>query len=371
MTMITKPQLQRLLFVCGVVVSSYYVFIYLAQYTYPFIIAILLAYLINPIVNKFVTYFRLPRGLAVFLSIAGILALITTILSVLVVELVNGTAYLAANLPDHFKVMVEFFEKWFMENIMPIYEKVASIYQNLEPGQQQAIVEQVKHAGENFASNGAAALQNLLENIPVFLGKLPNYITVLIFSLMGTFFISKDWPTYQKVLKSKTPVNIRDSGVKVTDGLKKAFTGYVKAQLTLISITASIVLIGLLILRVEFAITIAFLTGVVDLLPYVGTGIIFIPWIIYMFFSGNMYLTIGLSLLFLTIIVQRQLMEPKILSNSIGVNPLVTLVALFVGFQIWGFSGLIIGPTLAVIGNTLYQSGIIHSIYFFIKGENT
>ncbi|UFU01400.1 sporulation integral membrane protein YtvI [Radiobacillus kanasensis] len=369
--MITKQQVQRFLFVCGIILTSYFLFVSLAQYTYPFIIAIFFAYLLNPVVDWLSTSFKLPRGLAVFLSIVFILTVITAIISILVVELINGTAYLANNLPESFKMFVQYMEQWITNEVMPIYEKLASIYQSLEPSQQKAILDHVKQTGENIASTGADTLQNFLQEIPTLLSKLPSYITVLIFSLMGTFFISKDWPTYKLMLRRKTSSNVRQSGVQVTTGLKRAFTGYIKAQFTLISITACIVLIGLFILRVDYAVTIAFLTGIVDILPYVGTGIVFIPWILYCYFTGNMYLTIGLSILFVTVVVQRQLMEPKILSQSIGVNPLATLVALFVGFQLWGFSGLIIGPTLAVVGNTLYQSGLFHSVAAYIKGEES
>ena len=72
--------------------------------------------------------------------------------------------------------------------------------------------------------------------------------------------------------------------------MKKALLGFIKAQLTLISITLIIVLIGLLILRVEYAITIALITGIVDLLPYLGTGAVFVPWIIYEAVTGNIWL---------------------------------------------------------------------------------
>ena len=101
--------------------------------------------------------------------------------------------------------------------------------------------------------------------------------------------------------------------------------------------TTVIVLIGLLILRVPYAITIAIITGVVDLLPYLGTGAVFVPWVIYVFFTGDTAFAIGLLILYIVVIVQRQIMEPKVLSSNIGLDPLATLVALFVGFKLFGF----------------------------------
>lgn len=83
------------------------------------------------------------------------------------------------------------------------------------------------------------------------------------------------------------PKKARSSSERVFVDLKKALFGFVRAQLTLISMTAVIVLIGLLILRVKYAITIALVTGLVDLMPYLGTGVVFVPWIIYEFISGK------------------------------------------------------------------------------------
>ena len=140
--------------------------------------------------------------------------------------------------------------------------------------------------------------------------------------------------------------------------LKKALFGFLKAQLTLISITTVIILIGLLILRVDYAITIALVTGLVDILPYLGTGLIFVPWIIYELITGNINFAIGLGVLYIIVLVQRQIMEPKVLSSNIGMDPLATLISLFVGFKLIGFLGLIIGPVTLVILTTLHKANV-------------
>ncbi|MEM5598483.1 AI-2E family transporter [Niallia circulans] len=140
--------------------------------------------------------------------------------------------------------------------------------------------------------------------------------------------------------------------------------GFLKAQLTLVSITTVIILIGLLILRVDYAITIALLTGIVDIIPYLGTGLIFVPWIIYEIITGQIVLAIGLSVLYIIVLVQRQIMEPKILSSNIGLDPLATLIALFVGFKLFGFIGLIVGPVSLVI-----VTSCIEQMYFMIYGN--
>lgn len=185
---------------------------------------------------------------------------------------------------------------------------------------------------------------------------------------MATFFISKDWDRFSAIGSRLVPEKAKTSGKTVFVDLKKALFGFLKAQLTLISITTVIILIGLLILRVDYAITIALITGIVDIIPYLGTGLIFVPWIIYQVIAGDMALAIGLGILYILVLVQRQVMEPKILSSNIGIDPLATLIALFVGFKLIGFIGLIVGPVTLVIISTLYRANVFHDLWAFIKG---
>ncbi len=122
-------------------------------------------------------------------------------------------------------------------------------------------------------------------------------------------------------------------------------------------------------LRVEYAITIALIIGIVDILPYLGTGLVFVPWIVYTAISGDTHFAIGLGVLYIVVLVQRQVMEPKLLSSNIGLDPLATLIALFVGFKLIGFLGLIVGPVLLVIGRTLHHAGVFQDIWHFIVGK--
>ncbi|KGP90834.1 membrane protein [Pontibacillus chungwhensis BH030062] len=361
----------RSLVVGFIVAVSIFTTILLWTYLYPFIIALTIAYLINPLVNFLEDKTNAPRSLAVFIAIMLLLGAIIGIITLLVVELIDGFTYLGMQLPEHFRTLISYLENLLTYQIVPLYERITSIMNTLDATQQQEIIIQIQNVGANIAQSGAELLGDVLNAIPSYLKKLPNFATVLIFSLLGTFFISKDWYKLSLRIKQLTPSKVAESSTSVFSGLQKALLGFIKAQFTLISITAFIVLIGLLILRVEYAVTIAILTGAVDLLPYLGTGFVFVPWIVYMFFTGNYFLTIGLSVLYTIVIVQRQMMEPKVLSTNIGLDPLATLMALFVGFQLFGFLGLIIGPVSLVMVNTLHQSGVFKEIWDYIVGKTT
>ena len=150
--------------------------------------------------------------------------------------------------------------------------------------------------------------------------------------------------------------------------LKKALFGFIKAQLTLISLTTVIILIGLLILRVNYAVTIALVAGLVDILPYLGTGLIFVPWIIYEVIQAIWVLLLDWCPLYYRSCPTSNY-GTKVLSSNIGLDPLATLIALFVGFKLIGFLGLIVGPVTLVIITTLHKANVFRDVWTFIKGK--
>jgi sporulation integral membrane protein YtvI len=359
----------RFLFVTAVVVLTGIAIFYISKVTYPFIIALVIALLINPFVNFLEKKAKMPRGLAVALALILIIALFVGLITLLITEIVSGANYLSDVVPRHVDTLVEYFENFVAGQVIPFYHQISGLFKDLEAGQQGAILENIQAAGEKIASSAGDFLQNFFQKLPNLVSWIPNAATVLIFSALATFFISKDWYHLSEKFAKYVPVKAAVSSRRVFTDLKKALLGFIRAQFTLVSITAVIVLIGLLILRVDYAITIALVSGLVDILPYLGTGAVFVPWIIYELIMGNIGLAVGLGVLYLVVVVQRQIMEPKVLSSSIGLDPLATLIALFVGFKLVGFLGLILGPVTLVILSTLRNAGVFHDLWMFIKGK--
>jgi sporulation integral membrane protein YtvI len=364
-------QVLRFLLVIAILIGGFFACYYLSTITYPFIIALIIAYMINPLVNILEVKVKMPRYLGVFIVIILVFAVFAGLLTLLIAEIINGSNYLAANVPQHFERLINYIEQYFAGQIIPLYNQLANTFENLDPGQKETISTNIETFAGNVIQSGKEVLESILTSIPRAVAWIPNAATVIIFALLATFFISKDWDKLNRRFSNLMPLKARESGRSVFIDLRKALFGFIKAQATLISITTVIVLIGLLFLRVEYAITVALIIGIVDILPYLGTGLIFVPWIIYSFFTGDVAFTIGLLVLYIIVIVQRQIMEPKILSSSIGLDPLATLIALFVGFKLFGFLGLIIGPVVLVIGKTLHSANVFQDIWSYIIGKKT
>jgi sporulation integral membrane protein YtvI len=359
----------RFLFIIVVVVTGIISIYFTSKVTYPFIFAIIIAFLMNPLVNLIELRLKIPRGAAVGISLIILLGIFVGLFTLLISEMISGFNYLADVIPENLQTLINYLEAFFVDKILPLYYQLAEIFNKLDPAQRNTIMTNIESIGKRFTAIISDVAQLTAQGITNFFVSLPSFVTVLVFSLLATFFISKDWYKFKKMIRGWSSDKVAKSSQSIYSELRKALFGFVKAQFTLISITAGIVLIGLLILRVDYAITIAILIGLVDLLPYLGTGAVFIPWIVYSFFSEEFTLTIGLAILYAIVVVQRQVMEPKILSSSIGLDPLATLVALFVGFKLFGFLGLIIGPVILVIIRALNQANVFQELWRFIIGK--
>jgi sporulation integral membrane protein YtvI len=127
-------------------------------------------------------------------------------------------------------------------------------------------------------------------------------------------------------------------------------------------------MIGLLILQVPSAFTIGLMIGLVDLLPYLGVGIVLVPWAIYTLLIGDMVLGVGLSILYLVILIVRQIMEPKVLASSVGLDPLATLIGMFVGLKLFGVLGLLIGPVSLIIIDAFNGANVFRDLRNYIVG---
>ncbi|SFI82359.1 sporulation integral membrane protein YtvI [Thermoflavimicrobium dichotomicum] len=360
----------RTLLVLLIATAIFFALYFILPLVYPFIIAWVIAMLLDPMVNWLEKKARFPRWLAVTLVLLVLLSLISIFLIFLISELVVALARLADELPDFFKKMTQLFMDTFQDNqnIRKIVETVQN-YLTHNPQHQQNIVNSISNNIELMAKKVSELITELLAGIGTFLSNLPYFITVLIFIILATFFISLDWPRIKQKLYHITPKPLKKTGGMVFYGLKKALFGFIRAQLVLITITGLIMLVGLVILQIEHAVSIAFFIAIIDLLPYLGVGAAIVPWSLYLFLTDQFSLAFGLLIIYAVIIVVRQFLEPKLVANNVGLDPLIVLIALFVGLNLFGVLGLIIGPVITVVLLTLNQANVFRDIWTFIVGK--
>lgn len=361
-------QIIRFLWVCLLVYGAYWIIVFGTPLLYPFLIALIIALLINRPVTFMSTKFRFPRWLSVLLALLILVLLVAGIATVIITQTVSEINDLSKMLPGFVAELGTYLQRTISQDfLMGLYDQIQWMYAHLDPESKDKIDSTVQSGITSITHTGQELVIRFLNGLKNFLLSLPNTATVSVISLIGAFFISKDFYIWKIRFRRLLPNGVNSRLDHVLNDLKGALVGFIKAQLTLISLTAAIVIIGLLILRVDYAITIGLLTGLVDLLPYLGTGTVFVPWIIYLFFKGNYSLVIGLSILYGVVLIFRQIIEPKIVAENVGLDPLLTLVALFVGLQLFGFLGLIIGPVSLVLINALIKADVFSDVWQYIK----
>ncbi|WP_247747209.1 sporulation integral membrane protein YtvI [Alkalihalobacillus sp. BA299] len=337
---------------------------------YPFIIAAGFAFLLNPLVNLLTKKLKIPRGLSVLISILLLFGVLGSIIFLLILKIIEGIEYLSLQISGNIETSLMYINSLLNQNVIPLWEEINQLFNNLNNTQQVTVQEYIQEYGLELATFLGKVGQALANGLSQFISVLPITITAILFILIAMYFISKDWDRIGEFLKGAIPPTYYQKMQDINHELKTKVVGFFIAQIILISLSFVIIIVGFMILQIENALTIAVIAAVLDFLPYLGTGLIFVPWIIYCLITGNYFLAFGLMILYALVLVQRQLAEPKVLSSNLGINPLATLISLFIGLQLFGFVGLIIGPVTLVILVALYHAGILQGIELFIKGTN-
>ncbi|WP_044640878.1 sporulation integral membrane protein YtvI [Risungbinella massiliensis] len=361
----------RSIIVLAAVIVLYFGLSFSIPLLYPFLIGWLIAILIEPIISWMERKTRMPRWLAITILLVLLLSLLFTFLVALVSEIIVELANLAEQLPSFLNDTGDTLVQDFIIDNHDLKKTIDTVQAYLAkyPQQQQGIQDSIQQNIQLLTERITTWITDIFSTIGDFLSNLPYLLTVAVFITLGTFFISLDWPRLKKDTITFLPDRISVTVRTVAKDLRKALFGFIRAQLTLVSITGSIMLVGLLILQVEYAFTIALLTLFVDLLPYFGVGSVMVPWIIYSLILGNYKLAIGLGVIYLIILVVRQVIEPKLVASNVGLDPLLTLVALFVGLRLIGVLGLILGPVVTVIVVVLHRANVFRDIWRYIVGK--
>ncbi|MFC4403684.1 sporulation integral membrane protein YtvI [Gracilibacillus xinjiangensis] len=337
------------------------------QYLFPFLLACFFSIMLYPFIQFIKKTFNFQHTFAcvvvLFFSIISIALLFAFIL----IEIIDGIIYLAKWLPSPFHTFLIDISGKISSWLLPLFSKLNSYMDSLTPEQNALMKEQLDEISISFADQFANFLENVLSSIGEQLAALPGMMTIIVFSLLCTFFICKDWPKFDHWLEQNITDSIYQVPFQIYDQLKITLVKYLKAQLILISISFITILIGLLLLRIEHAFTIALIMSALDLLPILGTGVVFIPWALYLLLSGQNILAIFLMGLYLLIIIQRQILEPKLLSEAIGIHPILTILAVYLGFQFFGLHGLWAGPLILFLGKAAHQARLFKTISHFLK----
>lgn len=163
----------------------------------------------------------------------------------------------------------------------------------------------------------------------------------IIFTLLSTYLINIKLYTLNHTKLINNPSNNLLKFLSTLKYIQRMITSYTLNFIFLIFMSSSITFLGFTIFNIDFALLLSILCAIFDVLPVIGVAFIYIPLVIYFFVIGNSFTALGLILLYLLVFISRQLLEPKLMSSLLGISPLYTLIAMFIGLQLGGFIGIV------------------------------
>ncbi len=205
-----------------------------------------------------------------------------------------------------------------------------------------------------------------------FAKRVPSYLISTIVAIMSAYLFTVEHEEVLVWAKKTAPPSVVKRMTLVSDNLKYAVGGYLKAQIKIMGVVFLILWVGLTLLQVHYAVLIAIAIAFLDFLPFFGTGTAMIPWALYKFLVGNIKMAVLLLIVYAITQLVRQLLQPRMLSKSMGLNPLVTLILLYLGYRLGGVTGMIVAVPLGMILINMTEAGafdyILDDVNILVEG---
>lgn len=336
-----------------------YIGVRLLLFFMPFVIGWFIAYIASPLVNWLEKRLKIVKKLG----------------SALIIILVLGAVVLVLYLIGS--------KLW--KEISTLIQDMPTLYSDLETG-----LDQVGESLNGFFSMLPQGIQNgwhqLAENLDKSAGdligrlseptvtaagnaamRIPSMLIATIVTIISAYFFIAERENLIVWSKKVAPDPLVKRMTMVMDNLKYAVGGYFKAQLKIMVVVYILLLIGFFLLEVHFAFLLALVIAFLDFLPFFGTGTALIPWALYKLMVGNYKMMIGLLILYGVTQLVRQLIQPKLVGDSMGLKPIPTLVLLYAGYKIGSVLGMIFAVPVGMIVINLYQAGAFDYILDDVK----
>ena len=357
----------------GLFIAAFYFFMKYAFWTvFPFIFAFVVAAVLQKPLKLFTKSEKAPKGIISATLSLFVFGIIIAAFVLGGVRLVYGIKDLITYFTDRCSNLVEFFD------VLKTGYLGLEIAQILPAEANNAITSGIDSVSEYIASGDifttlTANVSKFISPIGSVISTVPNFIVGFVVSAVATCFMTSTYDDIKgfiiRQFSEENQYKVRRAKYILLSSVGKM----IKAYIGIIFITTVEVFVGLSILKLigvhdgSHILIISFIIACIDIIPVLGTGTVVLPWSVYSFVTGNIGMGIGLIVIYAVITVIRQFIEPKLVAGQVGISPVVTIIAMFIGIKIFGAVGIFILPLLVIIINLLNDEGIIH---IFNKKEN-
>lgn len=308
---------------------------YIFPLVWPFLLAYGLAILISPVVRFLKDKLHFHKNAAAALTLVFALS-----------GLAIGLFFLVDAIAGQ---LMEFAEEWprYQEKFLGYLKNVCGMMESSFNMERGVVYDHVCDGVSRFMVSWQEKIMPLVMNNSFqTLLALMDVIIVVALTVMAVFYMVRDIDKIRKV----SPKNIFYKEIVYIKGLvSRILKAYVRSQFIIMSVVAAICAIGLAIVGNRYNIVIGIIIGVFDALPLIGAGTVLIPWSIVYIFMGEYMKAAILFVIFIICYLTREFLEPRLMGQKIGMTPISTLISIYVGYQLFGFLGMIAGPLVYVM----------------------
>lgn len=311
----------------------------------PFLLGAALAFAAEPAVKFGTEKLRLKRWLCSGIFVSGTLILLLSLLVILGSLLFRQLGNLARAMPD--------LESAARQGLTTLEDLLLGLAYRAPEGIRPLLTKSVL----GLFGTGNEAVERLARQLPAVatsvLSHVPDGALTLFTAVLSAFMLSARLPKLQQWLKEKPLSAPLSRLLPAVRKVGSALVGWLKAQLKLSGMSFLVLLAGLWLLGVRYAPVWALLIALVDAVPLLGTGTALVPWSIVCFLQGDHLRGAGLLGIYAVAALTRSVLEPRLVGKQLGLDPLLTLAALYAGYRFWGIGGMLLAPVLSVAAREL------------------
>lgn len=308
---------------------------------FPFLLGTLLALTAEPMVSFLQKQFHMPRFLSSAIGVSTAFFLLTVLLLSLCAFLIRELGTLASVLPD------------LGQTAKNSFSLIRGWLLHLSDRSPESLQPLLRQNVNDFFSDGTALLDRvigyLLGLAGNFLSHIPNSALGLGTAVISAFLISAKLPRIRRWILRRIPNDRLCALSRTEKQIRSVLCAWFTAQCKLTGVSFVLLFLGLVILRVPYALFWALGICLVDAFPVLGVGTVLLPWSLVCLLQQDIPRAIGLFSTYLAVTLTRSMLEPRFLGRHLGLDPLATLMALYIGFRLWGIPGMILAPVLTVI----------------------
>ena len=313
----------------------------------PFIVGIIIAALLDPIISFLVSRMRLPRSLAAGLALLAAGSAAFALLFFSISRLVSELIELTNLLPEYGSTITELTDN-LLDHFTRINENIPTV-----------ISLNIQRSVEGFLETLEQGTRDLINRVLAAFASFPTFLFISLISLVATYVVARDKDLLVDTMLQFVPDRWRDQVSLARERVAVDLVGYIKGRVLLLTIAVLLSGTGFFIIGTRYWVLLALMVGILDSIPIIGPGIVFTPWVAMRALAGDLNGAVYLTVLYFVIFAVHQLAEPKIMGDSVGVHPLVMLLAIYGGIVFFGMWGIIVGPFIAIMIKAILDAGLI------------